>query len=629
MLEKMIYMNLAAVPLYLIILFATVYRKMIKGRTNGLYLTLTALAFLTVASELVARFAMRELPMSAFNVGLTKAAEYIYFIVRNGTNLIYMFFIFSVTRTWYRIRPIWKKMLLTLPYLIELWLLAGNERTGYVFTVTAGAGYERGTHIWVLYILAGIYFAVGISYLTLCRKALNTATFITMTAMYLSNLLAVLIQMVYPRMLIECYFTSISILFVLLFVQRPEEQVDVSTGLPAYRAFCDEMKKISLTGQHVQIIIVSITNAAEVKRFLGEDAYFTYIHTISDVVNHFAEKSRLAYDLFFEQPGNFYIMTDDLQYNPVQDIPSIRDKIRKDNKNTFTRGALPDVRMVKIDYPDDLKEVDELIRFGHSFTRFANVDRIYAHAKDITSIREYQIEAHMDEILERALNSNGLIAEYLPIVSTEDEKKVAIDIRVRLHDAEYGDIDGTLLRKAAGARGLSHEIGQFVMDAAFAYAGSEEFEKNGYEYVNILLSVTQFMQLQFTDVVWSFREKYNVHPEKICFSVMESAYENMSGVLDENLNKLSMQGYKLALDGYGNEYTNIQHILKMPLKYVRLDESMLRNADTGEGRAVLKGTIELLKNINLSVIGCGARDEKDVRLLKELGCGFISSAGAF
>ena len=65
MLEKTIYMNVAAVPIYLIIWVTTIFRKMTKGRTNVLFLWLTGTAFFTVFAELFARFYMNSFPLNA------------------------------------------------------------------------------------------------------------------------------------------------------------------------------------------------------------------------------------------------------------------------------------------------------------------------------------------------------------------------------------------------------------------------------------------------------------------------------------------------------------------------------------------------------------------------------------
>ena len=126
-----------------------------------------------------------------------------------------------------------------------------------------------------------------------------------------------------------------------------------------------------------------------------------------------------------------------------------------------------------------------------------------------------------------------------------------------------------------------------------------------------------------SDEIWGLREKYRVDPSQIEFQIKESVYENMSTVLDENLRKLSMQGYLLALDGFGRGYTNLRHILTMPVSAVWLDESMIDAASSESGRAILKGSIQMLKEIPLKVVARGVDDEDEVKVLNEVGCRFM------
>jgi hypothetical protein len=59
------------------------------------------------------------------------------------------------------------------------------------------------------------------------------------------------------------------------------------------------------------------------------------------------------------------------------------------------------------------------------------------------------------------------------------------------------------------------------------------------------------MQMNITDIIWNLREKYRVDPSHIGFEIRESAYENMSSVFNENLKKLSAQGYSIVLGELG------------------------------------------------------------------------------
>ncbi|MBR4760958.1 MAG: EAL domain-containing protein, partial [Lachnospiraceae bacterium] len=539
-------------------------------------------------------------------------------------NTLYIYYIFSATGTWYRIRSFWKKLIVALPYLGVLGLLATNEYTGWIFGFTPDAGYARGPLVLIVYALAAIYMIFGVIYLCLHKYALDIGSWIALISMYVFNFTAVAIQYFYNRLLIECYFTAITLLLAVLFIQRPEKQVDMSTGLRGYRAFCEEMGKIAATKQKIQVVIVCIRNARDMSRFMSEEIFYQYIHATEEQFRRFSKADKITLESYFEQPGTFYIIIEDANYNPVQVVSELRGKVKENTENLFGNGVRPDVKVVAVQFPDDIKDVGELLRFGHNFMRFANVDKSFVRCGSIVNQRAYQIEAHIDEVLSRAFENNALKIRYKPVWSVEEGKYVSARAEVFIDDPEYGIIDPEVLENAAGERGLSLVLGSHLIAKVFEFVGSNEMEEKGYEHISVSLSESQCMQMNLLDEIWHLQQQYKISPSRIEFSIKESAYEIVSKIHDDNIRKLSSQGYLFAIDSFGKGYSNMRHILDMPIHAVRLDKELIEAAKTGDsGKALLGGCIKMLLNIHLEVIACGLEDEQTRQMLTYMGCQFL------
>ena len=619
--DKILYLDIGAIPIFIIIWYTTIFRKMTKGRSNALFLWVTAFAFFTVVCDLLAGVFMSEYPLDAFSQTAVRITEYLYFIFRNGTNMIYFFFVFAVTRTWYRISALWKKVLLLLPYIGVLAMLAINEGTGAVFTVSAESGYMRGDYILILYACAAFYLIFGMIWLIACRRSLDLGALLALSAMYLLNVAAVIIQYFYSEMLIECYFTSISLLFIVLFVQRPEKQVDLDTGLPGYHGFREEIGKIKAAGQNIQIIITRIVNAYDMSRYMGEEAFFDFIHAVEGQIRSFAKKDRLSCELYYEQPGTFYIIMGDTAYNPVQAIPEIRDQMETYMGGAVKAGVRADTRIVTIQFPKDISDLGELLNFGHDFVRFADVDRLYSHADAIIAQKDYQIETHFHEILDRAISADGISIFYQPIWSAKEDRYPAADTIAQLTDEEYGTVDMAMMMDISRKKGLAIRLGTYLIERVFQDIHEKKLSE--YEYIHIPLSTALFLQLDFTDRIWKLKEKYDIHPEQVCFSFQESAYENTSEVLNENLSRLSTQGYRLMLDGFGKGYSDMERIMDFPIRAVRLHKDWVLSSIRQKRHVLIKGVIGALSESGLTVIAQGADDEETRRTLSDMGCELI------
>ena len=620
--ENILYYQISSIPIFIILVIATVSKKMTKGRSNKLLLIIICTAFTASVSDLLGNLVATSFPLNEMQVKLIAIINYIYFPARSGLNVVYTFYLFSVTRTWYLIKSFWAKLLILLPYLGTLAMLIFNERTGAVFTVNSAVGYERGPYILVVYGLASFYMVFGMIYLFMRRKLLYLSETLSIASMYVLNIVGVIIQYFDSRYLVECFFTSMTLLFVVLFVQKPERQMDMNTKLPGYFAFREEMGKIQITGQQVQVIIAHINNAADLLRYIGENTFFEYIHSMERAIAAYAKSEKLYYDLYFRTPGFFYLILEDIDYNPVQAINSIREMVRKKSGNISATGVRVDLKVISIKFPEDIDNTEELFRFCHTFIRYDN-EKIYYHAPQIIGLREYQIETRLEEILNRAIDAQKLEVSYRPVWSVTENKFVFAEAYVKINDEIFGEISGDILARVLKARGTNMLLEEYVMEQVFAYIGKGNLNANGYKYIVLGLSDMLGMQKNLTDRIWNLRGKYKVHPDQICFAITDTAYDNMSEGFDDNIKKLSLQGYKLALDGYGNGYTNIKHLIEFPISSVRLDHSLIDEASSESGKALLRGTIQMLENIPLSVVVSDVNDEATMNMLSMMGCNLM------
>ena len=118
------YFDIAALPIFFLIFWTIVLRKMTRGRCNVLYLAVIVLSIIADTSEIIEKvITFYNTPLTPEQMSIVKFFNNLYYVTRNAVNLSYVFFIIAITRTWYRIEPFWKKLLICLPYLCILGVL--------------------------------------------------------------------------------------------------------------------------------------------------------------------------------------------------------------------------------------------------------------------------------------------------------------------------------------------------------------------------------------------------------------------------------------------------------------------------------------------------------------------------
>ncbi|MBR1865145.1 MAG: hypothetical protein IJ801_01415, partial [Lachnospiraceae bacterium] len=309
---NIIYFNICAIPIFIIILFTTFIRRATRGLSNKLFIAMVGTALVATVADLGLELLPYALPLSGTELVLGQIAAYIYFVFRHGMIVLYLLFLFSITRTSYRIHTTLAKVVILIPYGIVLLLLLQNLLTENVFFVSPEYGYERAGFMVILYGVSILYAVVGTVYLLFCIRFLNFGKWLALVSMYLLCFVAVVVEFFYPRLVIEMFAMAIALLLVILLVLRPEEITDSSMGLPSWKAYRTELKKLITTKQEAQIVVVRFINANEIRTYLGEERYQSYVIRIADQINQLCRNEHLSYEMYFEQPGSLYIILDNM-----------------------------------------------------------------------------------------------------------------------------------------------------------------------------------------------------------------------------------------------------------------------------------------------------------------------------
>lgn len=621
--QDILYFDVCSLPIFLIILVAVYVRRLTKGITNRLFIVLILLSFTAALSDVISECFYAIPSLSGFDLFAANFFTSVYFLARNGSIMVYYFFMFAITSTWYRVRSKLMKFFMILPYAIICLIVALNPFTGIVFTITPEAGYERGPAIYILYAISTLYALAGTLYLTTCRGFLSVGKIVSLIALYVLTMGAVLVQYFFPGLLIEMVSTSFAMILVILFVLRPEELSDASVGSLSYQAYKNEIRKILMTGQKVRIAVISIINARELRSYLGEERYLSYVSDVIRSLDVMFRRERQIFNIYFEHPGTVYLIFDDPRYSVEDAYRRLVGELRRRLDDTALAGERIVAKTIDITIPDDLGNYDEIIKMGREFPSMMPANRSFSHAYDIVSSRDYKIISNIDTILNRAIAENKFRMYYQPIYSVEQDKFVSAEALIRLIDEEYGFISPGLFIPAAEKRGVILPIGDFVLEDVHRFISENELGKLGVEYIEINLSVAQCMQEELPEKLVFLGDKYGISPDRINLEITETTYEENGQVMEFNLEALSGMGYTFSLDDYGTGYSNMHRVSKLPLKIIKLDKSLVDDMVTEDGISIVRNTVKMMRDIDKELVAEGVERREELDSLKDMGCQFI------
>ena len=609
----------------MLILWTCYSRKLTQGRANRLFIIMNWTSLFCVFADIAMEFVINPLPLSPGRVAAGMALSFSYKFLRNAGLVIYLLYIFAITRTDYRLRPLRNRVLLWLPNAVLTVTLLQNFFTRNVFTVTAAGGYARGPLLMLFYVIAMGYALFGACYCVYCKRYLTTGKWIAILSVYVMTFVGVIVQLFFPHYLVEMICTSVGVTMILLLVMRPEETMDSGVGIQNFKTYRTDMEIILKTREQVQLLVLQIANAQEIRGYLGEDRYNALLREVSaEVLTIHSDKGRhVNEELYFERPGTFYLTVDDAACDIASAIPPFVERVCAQFSRYDDCSMCFDMRVCLIRIPDDLSDLNDIINLGHKFTQLGNIGQTFFPASEIVKTRDYEIVNHMEEILSRAISEDEFEMYYQPIYDNRRRCFGSAEALLRLKDSRYGMIPPGIFIPYAEASGLIIAIGELVLEKVFRFICEQDIAALGLSYIEINLSVAQVLQSDLPQLVARLQERYHIRPSQVNFEITETLYDNISDVMDRNVHTLKDMGYGFSLDDYGVGYSNIQRMCKLPLDIIKIDKSLVDDMFSEDGRVIIRNTVRMMQGIHKELVVEGVETIEEIEALSEMSCDYI------
>ncbi len=620
---KNFYFDLCSIPVYLLILYTYFSRKIARFSAFKMFYIMNVTSLICAILDIVMEFLVNPLPLSQSEVILAYIVSFSYKLLRNSGMVIYLIFIFTISKTDYLIRTKLGRFLLWTPNAIVSVMLLTNFFTGSVFTVTINEGYNRGPLLIFFYVVAMLYGIAGMIYCLYCRKFMDQKQFIALISVYVLTFIAVGIQMVKPMLMVEMFSTAIGLLIVMLMVMRPEENIDSRVGVLNYNTFQRSLHNSLISKDRIILSVIHMNYANENRIYLGDDEYYVYVSEALEGMRSFFTELGTAYEVFYEHPDNLYLFFSGREKDAETLLRSCVNFTNDYLKNKLKVDKWLDVQTCLIKIPEDLSDEDEILNLCHRFTNFVPYSQKLVKASDIVKLRDFEIHNNIVDILDHAINEDGLQMYYQPIYNVKEHKFCSAEALARIIDRNFGLIPPDIFIPASERNGMIIPLGYKIVETVFRFISEHDLHKLGLSWIDINLSVAQCLQQDFPDTVLELQKKYNVHPDQVNFEITESLTGSMSTIMERNLTKLSEMGYTLSLDDYGTGYSNIQRVRRLPLNIIKIDKSLVDDIFTDEGNVIIKNTVMMFQGINKKLVVEGAETQNAVNMLKQLSCEYI------
>lgn len=620
-----LYFDMCAAIILVTFIFSNISRKMTSGTQNKFFMSLLLITLLADVFDIWAvTMDVYATPESHCSWGVMCFAFTGYFLFHNLTIVVYLLLIISLCDTWHKLKknkPL--AALASIPTVITILALITNVFTQNIFHFNEQNHYERGSHLYILYICAFVNMIICLVYLFKFRKLFSRDKFIALFSMLPLELCAVAIQLFYPKLLVEMFANTVAIFLLGTVAQRPEELLDSVTSLGKHDAYAVNMKKNFANEKPVAIIMVNVSNFMSLQKILNFDGSNEMLQKIAQGLNVINREQKARAEIYYLDNGRFSFVMDE-EHRKLVDITA--ERIDSFMKQSMRIGELElnlvtYVCVAKI--PGEIRSFKALIQFERDFHEKYEYTGRVMYVPDLIEQSTMEFTKEIDEIIDNAIAKKFFKVYYQPIYSVKEKKFTSAEALIRLIDDRFGFISPDIFVPAAERSGAINRIGAYVIEEICRFIASDDFKRTGLKYIEVNLSVAQCMQVNLAEEIFQTMDKYGVAPDKINFEITETAANYSQDIMMANIDKLHSKGLCFSLDDYGTGYSNLDRITSLPLTIVKLDKSFVCVGYNSKMWIVLQNTIKMLKEIHMHIVVEGVETQQNLDRFIDLQCDYI------
>ncbi len=225
----------------------------------------------------------------------------------------------------------------------------------------------------------------------------------------------------------------------------------------------------------------------------------------------------------------------------------------------------------------------------------------------------------LEEILQ-GLQDDQFVPHFQPKVELASGKVKSVEAFARWEHPRHGVIGPDAFIPALEAAGRIAQLTWIIIrkSASACRALHDAGHAIG---VSINLASQPLGELEFAEHFAACMAAHDVDPGRITIEVTESASKTELPAFLENLARLRMKGFVLAVDDYGTGDTSMQHHLRIPFSELKIDRSFVAGAAHNDALALaLASSLELAHKLGRESTAVGVETRQDWDLLHRMGC---------
>ena len=481
-----------------------------------------------------------------------------------------------------------------------------------------GVVYYDGVYLKVVYGILIFYLLVGLSTISKNKKRLQKAYCISILICIAILFVSAMITIVFSSYEFMNFTMALALFVIYMQMENPDVYLDYVTGALNDYAFqkWGTMLIEDQTGE--QIFLISVSDADYIKKKMGQTEYESML---GDFVQQVIR--RRTGKIFRLDSGEFVFVT-----KSGEDAEHIFEALKYIVDGLCSRYDIISRDDVKYGHIPSLTAYDNMLAFTQDLRFFIKyLQQLPAdtlHVLDESALDEKKKEDFMVLSLKHAISENEVMVYYQPIYSTAKQRYTTAEALIRIKDLNGNFMPPEVFIPIAEQRGYILTLGHIVFEKVCRFIREQDLEKKGFDYIEINLSAVQCMQKGLASELVSIMKEYSVSPSFINLEITETAAIQSEKVLMRNMQRLIELGVSFSLDDYGSGYSNLDYVVRIPFRIVKLDKLLVWDSFKKEKTSILlKTSVEMFQKMHLKIVAEGVETIDQALFLESIGVEYL------
>lgn len=258
----------------------------------------------------------------------------------------------------------------------------------------------------------------------------------------------------------------------------------------------------------------------------------------------------------------------------------------------------------------DQNQVKSGISFAH-----LNIDNSNSDA----AVEKLRLETQIFE----ALQKNEFRIYHQPIMNLASGQIYGSEALIRWESPIKGLVSPGNFVDVLENSSMIVPVGYWIFEECFRHYNQIKEKRPDLNFsISINVSGRQFVQHNFIETLKELVAQHNVMPQNFKLEITERILMEGGAIIDV-LNQCHELGFKISLDDFGTGFSSLQYLSQMPIDYIKIDRSFVKNVvNDMKTQAVVSSIIYLAQKLNVKIISEGIESEIEAHTMRVMGADY-------